>query len=184
MRKAAEESGGVDAVVLENRGTDIANEETAASASRPVLIDNRDRQSQAIPSGDRSQRVSSPANPPMINGAHHTGPRASQPAVPKPLKPSKSAKPSPTRSLDDSVPIQPPPQPVPPLELPTGEWSCPLCTLFNPSLALTCEACTTPRPRARQKGAEEVWYCEFCGVGPREMGFWSCGECGWVRKWG
>jgi hypothetical protein len=28
------------------------------------------------------------------------------------------------------------------------------------------------------------WWCEFCGAGPREMGFWSCLECGWVRKWG
>ena len=62
------------------------------------------------------------------------------------------------------------------------DWSCPTCTLVNPISSLTCEACTSPRPAIRGDG--QSWYCEFCGAGPREMGFWSCVECGWVRKWG
>jgi hypothetical protein len=76
------------------------------------------------------------------------------------------------------------------------EWSCPTCTLLNPISARTCEACTSPSPlpvtpktskdvAGRKTTKEEAgWYCDFCGFGPRDMGYWSCQECGWVRKWG
>jgi hypothetical protein len=81
------------------------------------------------------------------------------------------------------------------LFLPDGQWSCPTCTLFNGPLALSCEACATQRPAASGKGVKggrthrggdgaEGWWCDFCGAGPRDMAFWSCGECGWVRNWG
>lgn len=70
----------------------------------------------------------------------------------------------------------------------TDEWPCPTCTLLNPFTALSCEACTTPRPQSqsqhRPKTQDGGWFCDFCGSGPREMSFWSCNECGWVRKWG
>lgn len=79
------------------------------------------------------------------------------------------------------------PDPVQLLQLDTGEWACPTCTLLNPESSLQCDACGTHRPSAKANGkgqGGEGWWCEFCGSGPREMGFWSCGECGWVRKWG
>ncbi|WVF69288.1 hypothetical protein IAT40_004064 [Kwoniella sp. CBS 6097] len=81
-----------------------------------------------------------------------------------------------------------------------GTWTCSTCTLINPPSAKSCEACTTPRsgisvigqasPAGDTGGAgtgiwtEEGWFCEFCGDGPRDKGYWSCAECGWVRKWG
>jgi hypothetical protein len=68
------------------------------------------------------------------------------------------------------------------VQLPTGEWSCPTCTLLNPAHSLQCEACGSAK--STTKGDGEMWWCEFCGSGPREMGFWSCTDCGWVRKWG
>lgn len=85
-------------------------------------------------------------------------------------------------STQSAVSLEPQDEAV--LELPDGEWSCTTCTLFNPPLALTCEACASPRPRISRNPKGEVWYCEFCGAGPREMEFWSCADCGWVRKWG
>ena len=68
-------------------------------------------------------------------------------------------------------------------------WSCPTCTLLNPHTNRSCEACTTLRPGvtsslSQSKTSAEGWYCDFCGSGPREMSFWSCAECGTVRKWG
>ncbi|EIW73578.1 hypothetical protein TREMEDRAFT_59752 [Tremella mesenterica DSM 1558] len=60
------------------------------------------------------------------------------------------------------------------------EWSCATCTLLNPASKTRCEACDTARPVDPSEG----WYCEFCGAGPRDAGYWSCLECGWVRKWG
>ncbi len=75
---------------------------------------------------------------------------------------------------------------------PEGEWQCPTCTLLNSRDRLSCEACTTARPSSVARmtsvdngnGEGKVWFCDFCGAGPRDMGFWSCAECGWVRKWG
>lgn len=80
------------------------------------------------------------------------------------------------------------------------EWSCPTCTLLNLVSSQTCEACNSPRPgqrstshssstipitTSRSNGLEvDGWFCDFCGAGPREMSFWSCGVCGSVRKWG
>ncbi len=64
-----------------------------------------------------------------------------------------------------------------------SEWSCPTCTLLNPLSARQCEACDTSQPAQRGRNGDS-WWCEFCGAGPREMSFWSCTECGWVRKWG
>lgn len=67
-----------------------------------------------------------------------------------------------------------------------GDWQCNTCTLVNPPHILQCDACATPRPvQAKPRGQQiNGWMCEFCGSGPREMTYWSCGECGWVRKWG
>ncbi|GMK53636.1 hypothetical protein CspeluHIS016_0102220 [Cutaneotrichosporon spelunceum] len=60
-------------------------------------------------------------------------------------------------------------------------WTCGTCTLINPISARRCDACESPRP---VQNTDDAWFCEFCGAGPREMGFWSCLECGWVRKSG
>ncbi|ORX40250.1 WLM domain-domain-containing protein [Kockovaella imperatae] len=64
---------------------------------------------------------------------------------------------------------------------PTAEWPCPTCTLINSNSVSSCEACASPRPRPTDG---TTWHCDFCGAGPREMSFWSCIECGWVRNWG
>jgi hypothetical protein len=67
-------------------------------------------------------------------------------------------------------------------DLLNADWSCPVCTLLNPAYTLSCEACAAPKPT--QKTSKAGWYCEFCAAGPRDVEFWSCTECGWVRKWG
>lgn len=81
-----------------------------------------------------------------------------------------------------SATSRPSPHRPPPAKMPS-EWSCPTCTLLNPISARNCEACNTSRPNPTKQNGDS-WWCEFCGAGPREMNFWSCTECGWVRKWG
>ncbi|WVQ96786.1 hypothetical protein IAU59_003893 [Kwoniella sp. CBS 9459] len=128
---------------------------------------------------------------------------ARQPAI---ASSSKAATPS-TPSSPRTIPKIPAPsrgdrQPVP--QVTSTTWTCATCTLINPPSAKSCEACTTSRPGisiadaaqpepgpvADTGGAgtgiwtEEGWFCEFCGDGPREKAYWSCAECGWVRKWG
>lgn len=106
---------------------------------------------------------------------------------------ASSSKPRPpiidlTDDLDDHEPSSPT---VPLPSAKSTEWPCPTCTLLNPTSLPSCEACTTPRPGLSSNThpnikakTEEGWYCEFCTSGPRDMSYWSCGECGWVRKWG
>ncbi|CAK9780722.1 WLM-domain-containing protein [Cutaneotrichosporon oleaginosum] len=65
----------------------------------------------------------------------------------------------------------------------SATWSCNTCTLINPISASQCEACAHARP-VPNTATMGAWWCEFCGAGPREMSYWSCLECGWVRKWG
>lgn len=62
-----------------------------------------------------------------------------------------------------------------------AEWPCDICTLINPGSALVCDACRSPQPH---RESSLGWFCGFCGAGPREMTFWSCDQCGVVRKWG
>lgn len=76
----------------------------------------------------------------------------------------------------------PKPMNAPPNPTAGSQWACPTCTLLNPVRATTCDACTTPRPQ--QMVTKDGWFCDFCGCGPREMTYWTCGECGSMRTWG
>ncbi|EKC97956.1 zinc ion binding protein [Trichosporon asahii var. asahii CBS 8904] len=82
------------------------------------------------------------------------------------------------------LPSKPSPKPAtaPPNPRGRSEWACPTCTLLNPIRATTCDACTTPRPQ--QMATNDGWFCDFCGYGPRDMTYWTCGECGSMRTWG
>lgn len=82
------------------------------------------------------------------------------------------------------LPSKASPKPVnaPPNPTAGSQWACPTCTLLNPVRATTCDACTTPRPQ--QTVTKDGWFCDFCGCGPREMTYWTCGECGSMRTWG
>lgn len=141
-----------------------------------------------IISDDEKSTTPSPPNRPQSVLA--TTFKATQPKPPRPIPPNGTAKKLwPTTDSQPGVTSdRSPPNSgnnrAPSISAPPKEWSCPTCTLINPLSALSCEACTTSRPVSAISGSGDGWYCEFCGAGPREMGYWSCAECGWVRKWG
>jgi hypothetical protein len=199
VKKAQEESEGVDADQLEGdrdgmtSGARSGNSSSlgpdAEATSRPKRFDD----SKASPDVTSLRSVlGNRPNPPNSASSSKTGSTSSgSRPIPKPIpKPTK-----PIPQVIDLTEDDPAEQAIRPIE--KEEWSCPTCTLLNPITQRACEACTTPNPtplpplRSRVKeergdGGGKVlgWYCDFCGSGPRDMKFWSCGECGWVRKWG
>jgi hypothetical protein len=196
VEKAHAESEGVDADQLDkdrgemtSAGSDGPSSEggTIKSTSRPSSTNKPN----ASPDVTTSRAVLGNRPKPQSNSIlsrNGTTSSGSRP-IPKPI-PQK-----PIPQIIDLTEDDPAEQAIRPIE--KEEWSCPTCTLLNPITQRACEACTTPNPtplpplRSRVKeergdGGGKVlgWYCDFCGSGPRDMSFWSCGECGWVRKWG
>jgi len=182
--KAQEESVGIDAV-------DIVHEtmDQDGPSSKPTTDsgkhENNDLEEEERESSPEIQIIDAP---PIRKPSSKTRPNTSAKtdgSLPRKRKEtastditSETARSTPVASGKRAPETQ---SPVPALD--ADEWSCPTCTLINPSSSLSCDACTTSRP-VKLVTTKEGWYCEFCGSGPREMGFWSCGECGWVRKWG
>jgi len=58
-----------------------------------------------------------------------------------------------------------------------GQWTCPVCTLINASLALQCDACLAVRPIDTSVG----WACATCGERDIPHEFWSCRFCGAIK---
>ena len=168
VKKAEEESEGVDADQLDNAGPSrIASTSDQLETAGPSRITSTPT-STSIPLGNASRpaKSSTPAKP-----TSKPKPASSTIPIPKSMPKSEVI----DLTADDDVPHTPV----------STEWSCPTCTLLNPISSRTCEACTTPNPHTpppSKKGGG--WFCDFCGSGPRDMSYWSCGECGWVRKWG
>lgn len=190
MRKAAEESIGVDATDLEKDSVADQGPVLSAAARQPSVP--QITSSPAMPSQPAAQTNINGSQALVVGRRTNGTGSASKPV--QPSAPLRTMKASENRNFTthNKIPTTQSDRPPRsgstksdvPLETLTDEWSCPTCTLVNPSLALTCEACASPRPRPPQRSETDVWYCEFCGAGPREMDFWSCLECGWVRKWG
>ncbi|KAK4687762.1 DNA-dependent metalloprotease WSS1, partial [Tremellales sp. Uapishka_1] len=155
VRRAQEESVGIDA-------SDISSDDSIILVDGPSIPKKKKPTStdaHPTPSTSTTQR---PAHPPSTS--HPSSKSNTQPSsLPKPPKSSTPTKPH--------NPVQ-------------TAWSCPTCTLLNPIHTLACEACTTARPVEAIQNSSDGWFCDFCGAGPRELSFWSCAECGWVRKWG
>lgn len=157
VRKAQEESVGVDA-------TDIRDESARTSARTTPPSSPRKRPLATTPPDVIDLTDDSPSPP-------RTSKDSRPPKQPAREAPRPLAKPAPGPAL-----------PTPKSAPAPKEWTCSTCTLINPIAAATCEVCTSPRPALPPSA--DAWFCDFCGAGPREMGFWSCAECGWVRKWG
>lgn len=172
VRKAQEESVGVDAIDLTGDSDDdeVQVEDNQPKVKlEPVALDVRVPASPVQSSQPQSLRAQQ--SPQKVKGASSTVRKTSTSApYPLPRQPPPAPKPSRTEE--------------PLLTLPSGEWSCPTCTLLNQPRSLACEACAAPKPRPTQNKKANSWWCEFCGAGPRDMEFWSCLDCGWVRKWG
>lgn len=177
VRKAEEESEGVDADQLGggsaagSGSTFISNGQSIKPSPHPVSIPKPNPQTRP-----NSQSIASSSKTP-------------------PTSTKTSSKSNPIKSKPQVIDLtDDDPDDQPPRTERRDEWSCPTCTLLNPTSQRTCEACAAPNPNApvQRSGlgvraktqTGEGWYCDFCGSGPRDMSFWSCGECGWVRKWG
>jgi hypothetical protein len=182
VRKAMEESEGVDAADLPEKLPITPEDET-------VGADEVGRNEK-----DSSPEIEILDGPPPALAPRKTPASSSNIVPPVKLK-APAASTSMTKTI--AVPVQSQPKwPSPPLPainrspaIPstTSEWTCETCTLINDAEARSCEACATAKPAPIQtigKVGPEGWYCDFCGAGPREMSYWSCTECGWVRKWG
>jgi hypothetical protein len=173
VEKAARESEGVDADQL-GPANEPAIESITEIKSNGVLAARPSTPSSSTVPQSRPEPARPKAKPKSTPDRTST-PQASS---------SASIKPQPQvidLTEDESVPSAP--------IVEQSKWSCPTCTLLNPVSVQSCEACTTDRPGRKPKpkpksSTQEGWYCEFCGTGPRDMSYWSCGECGWVRKWG
>ncbi|KAI9631827.1 WLM domain-containing protein [Dioszegia hungarica] len=157
VRKAAEESVGIDAIDLTGEDGDDAGPFTPISTS-----------------------TSTPSSIGPIRPTHRSGTIASSSSSTSAStsKPPTSRKQPPSSSIPGpSKPIRQPPLPA--HEQPT-EWSCPTCTLLNPLHHLSCDACATERPPHVKTG----WFCGVCGEGPVSWDRWSCEGCGVVRTFG
>ena len=176
VKKAQDESEGVDA------------DQLPASSEGPNEVDPA---STSLPSTDATKRPSQPTSsrpPKPISTATTRTPKpipgpSSTPLTKSKPRPKPIAQPQVIDLTEDDDSITTPITPI----TPVTEWECPTCTLLNPLATRSCEACTTPNPAPTSiKSDNHIggWYCDFCGSGPRDMGFWSCSECGWVRKWG
>ncbi|BEJ13840.1 hypothetical protein CspHIS471_0310140 [Cutaneotrichosporon sp. HIS471] len=190
-RKAQEESIMVDATDVEATGQVEAGPSRKRSLSdtgakdAPIVVDDdsedvpgpsRQRPTFAIEgssaeSTPSSRTVSAASTPPTSRPSSAVA--NPTPSVPVSTKPSSSKGNKPVASVPVSASAS---RPKPPTT-----WTCGICTLINTLSAHRCEACESPRPA---QNTDDGWWCEFCGAGPREMGFWSCLECGWVRKSG
>jgi len=170
VKKAEEESEGVDAHQLDNAGP-------STSPSAPEQVGT------AGPSGIAPTPALTTKPIGIASSAPPRTPTTVKP-ITKPIPSSSSRtipKAQPKPEIIDLTADDPPPKPLAPTE-----WSCPTCTLLNPISSRTCEACTAPNPNTPPpaKRSDGGWFCDFCGSGPRDMSYWSCSECGWVRKWG
>ncbi len=192
LSEAEAEAGTADApIVIDD---DVPDEAPRPACTRPTWATEASAGSTAsswtISAASTPPTSRPPSAPrdskPATAGAPRSGPNSSSKAAtglptsgPSPsITPSISDATSSTASaISDSAT-----KPKAPRKPPTT-WTCGVCTLINPVAARQCEACENPRPVQKTSDADG-WWCEFCGAGPREMGFWSCLECGWVRKWG
>lgn len=172
-RIAQEQSIVTDATVPSGGESHVVDLTMGDSSEEDVEVS---RPSYLTPAGE------SPAVPP-----YRTAPsRPATPTHPASIrKPPTAQRSAPSRSVPKGLRTAMPPTANAVTErLPSNitTWTCATCTLHNPMSATACEACTAPRtvPAVSAEG----WYCDFCGAGPREMGFWSCETCGWVRRWG
>jgi len=170
VRKAQQESIGIDAIELDS--------DSSAEAITPPTVE-QDIINIRTPSPDLPQitGVSDVLKPTSV--AVETSQRESAAAH---SKSSTLADPSSKLINTRSVDVVKPRTRTKDVKAPATSWSCPTCTLINPISTATCDACSSPRPK--RQGAGSTWFCEFCGTGPREMEFWSCADCGWVRNWG
>ncbi|WVW84480.1 hypothetical protein I302_106514 [Kwoniella bestiolae CBS 10118] len=186
-KKAQKESVGVDAVDLEidkesgtggmaDGGSKVID--LTGDSDEEVSLEKQESKEKSI----SKRTLEKPSIPSSSSKA--TTPRptpTSQPSSrPAPYPSSNSQPPSSTTSTS---------KPKPKAKPETQEWTCETCTLVNPPLVTTCEACLTPRPSATPIPAEGIrtdqgWYCSICTAGPNDMERWSCGVCGEVRKWG
>jgi hypothetical protein len=181
VEKAQRESEGVDA-------DQLVSSSTASVKGSGDTISKPPKRSPSI-ANPRSQ-----VQPQTTVASATSRPIPSLPSQ-RPNPVASSSKPPPpiidlTDDLDD-LDSSSPPVPTPISRPKSTQWPCPTCTLLNPTSLASCEACTTPRPGLSSNThpniklkTEEGWYCEFCTSGPRDMSYWSCGECGRVRKWG
>lgn len=174
MRKAQEESVGIDA-------KDLSPSPTGSSkAEDEDFIELTERPDLPVNTTPTVATRPQPYPKPPTDAPHSSKPRVTSAAAQKSTR--SKAKPTPDRPRPTSSGDNRPPPLIPAT---TGEWTCPTCTLINEPLAKTCEACTSPRPNTTTRGGVEGgWFCGFCGAGPRDKEFWSCGECGWVRNFG
>jgi hypothetical protein len=196
--EAQTEVGTADApIVIDD---DVPDEAPRPARTRPTWVTESSAGSTAS-----SRTISAASTPPTSRppsaprdsksataGAPRPGPsNSSKAATGLPTGPSRSIKPSistpgsggrPSDATSSTGISDSATKPKAPAKPPTT-WTCGVCTLINPVAARQCEACENLRPVQKTSDADG-WWCEFCGAGPREMGFWSCLECGWVRKWG
>lgn len=191
VKRAQEESVGVDARDLSSGSDEGGTKDQAAITERDedegeVAVvagpSRSEKSTSSIASQSRSSRIPKPSQSTLPDAPE------SRPALLTRKGPTMMDHAPPalgaTQSPVEATKLASRPSQADTLVLLSGEWQCPTCTLLNLPHILRCEACTSPKPVSVSSKDGKGWMCEFCGSGPRDMSFWSCGECGWVRKWG